>query len=236
MLSKFETIIDLAKERKGSQKKLQQLLVTPKTNIQLEQVPDDRYFSTMTRCVNNAGFNWSVVAKKWPQFEEAFYGFDLDKLKDLSDGEWRDYTEDSRVVRSWQKISATRDNTFLMLDIHREYGGFGKFLANWSPHRQVELHKHLKKYGTRLGGMTAQYFLRWTGYDAFILSPDVVRGLQENGLDISDNPTSQKDTRRIQETFNIWHEETNLPYCQISQILAFATGQNYSSERIQEHQ
>lgn len=234
-MKKFSTIRSRAAKRKGGAAKLNDLL-PPVTSVRkLRATSDDRFLAMMTRCINNAGFNWSVIEKKWPQFEEAFLGFDLDQLSMLSPEQWEAYTQDTRVVRNWQKISAVRDNVRFILDVSQQHGSFGKFIAGWPCSDQVGLLKYLKVNGKRLGGNTGQYFLRFVGKDSFILSRDVVTALQEAGVDINDQPTSQRDLKRAQEAFNQWHEETSLPYTHLSRIAAFSAGPDYPRSQILQH-
>ena len=75
--------------------------------------------------------------------------------------------------------------------------------------------------------MTGQRFLRNMGKDCFILTGDVIACLQNLGLDIKDNPASQRELKLIQETFNQWHKESNLPYAHMSRICACSIGENY---------
>ena len=44
---------------------------------------DDAYFENMTRCVFQAGLTWKLIADRWPNFEEAFKGFDIDVVADF---------------------------------------------------------------------------------------------------------------------------------------------------------
>lgn len=190
----------------------------------LRALGDDRYLSMMTRVINQAGFSWKVIERKWPQFEEAFLGFDTFKLSLLSPEQWEAYTSDRRVVRNWQKIKAVQDNLFFVREISRQHGSFGNFIAAWPESDQVGLLEVLKKQGSRLGGNSGQYFLRFVGKDSFILSRDVVATLQGAGVEIADQPTSKRDRLRAQEAFNRWHVETGLPYTHLSRIAACSAG------------
>ena len=93
----------------------------------------------------------------------------------------------------------------------------------------------LGKNGSRLGGNTGQYFLRWIGWDGFIISTDMAAALRDAGLDIADTPTSRKDLQKIQDQVNAWVSETGLPRKHISRILAMSTGINHSAEDIREY-
>jgi hypothetical protein len=88
----------------------------------------------------------------------------------------------------------------------------------------------LKKEGSRLGGQTCQYFIRFIGKDGFITSSDVITALIANGIDISEKPTSQRDLKKIQDAFNHWHQETGLAMTDISRILSFTVGDNVPGE------
>ena len=94
---------------------------------------------------------------------------------------------------------------------------------------------YLGKHGSRLGGNTGQYLLRWLGWDTFILSPDMVLALRDAGLEIAGTPTSMRDLARIQMQLNQWHDNTGLPYAHLSRILAMSIGENRSPETLREH-
>ena len=225
-LTDFQTIFARAEERKGSSS-LAALLRTPTSQAELTSIPEDRYLSAMTRCINRAGFSWKVIDQKWPEFEEAFFGFKVDTLALLSDEQWEAYLDDRRVVRSGQKIKALRDNVSFLYDLRFTNKGIANLIANWPCDDQVGLMKLLKKRGSRLGGNTGQYFLRMMGKDSFVLSRDVILALQSAGLDIKSEPSSQRELALIQAAFNIWHQQSKLPYTHISQICAFSNGDNY---------
>lgn len=226
-MDEFKLIHTRASDRKGGDAALQQLLPTTLAPETLAQLPDSYFLAEMTRSIFRSGFVWRVINNKWPDFETAFHQFDLGLLMGLSEEQWTDYLQDSRIVRHRAKIMAVRSNVWFMHDTLIEYGSFGAFLAEWPTSELVELFIHLKKKGARLGGNTGQYFLQNVGKDSFALTKDVVMALKLAGLDIHDNPSSQKDLRKIQSTFNQWHLETSLPYRQLSMILAYSVGENH---------
>lgn len=224
---KFDQIRKRAEKRKGGSEGLKKLLPKTASKKKLTAIGDDRYLAAMTKCINQAGFNWKVIENKWPEFEEAFFGFDLRKLGLLSAEQWEAYTSDRRVVRNWQKIGALRENVFFVQEEARRHGSFGKFLVDWPASDQIGLMAYMKKHGSRLGGRSALWFLRRMEKDCFILSRDVVVALKSVGLDIAENPSSQRDLKKVQAQFNQWHEETGLPFSHISRIAACSVGENY---------
>jgi 3-methyladenine DNA glycosylase Tag len=228
----FEKIKARAAARKGDDTVLQSLLGPVPDNAALTWSPDDRVLSMMAMRIFSAGFVWRVIREKWPGFEEAFLEFEPKRLLFQPDDYWHDLTADRRIVRNPQKIRAVRDNAAFVTRVAAEHGSFGKFLAGWPRNDQIGLMGFLGKNGTRLGGNTGQYFLRWAGWDAFILSPDVVLALRDAGLDIADAPTSRKDLSTIQDQMNRWAGETGLPYAHLSRILAMSIGENRSLEAL----
>ncbi len=225
-MKKFKLIHDAAKKRKGGDKELKKLLTAPTKLSSLKRITDDRYLAQITRCVFNAGFHWRVISSKWDGFEEAFHGFDLGALLTKAPEEWEAYLEDTRVIRNWQKIQTVFHNAAMVDEISEEHGSFGKFFADWPVSDQVGLMKYLHKNGSRLGGKTAQWFIRFTGKDSFMLTGDVVTALIASGLDINENASSQRDQKKIQEAFNHWHDETGLPYTHLSKLLSYSVGDN----------
>jgi len=228
----FKTIRARAAKRKGGEAALAALLGKVPDQKTLARLRDDRVLAEMTKRIFSAGFVWSVIENKWPGFEAAFLKFEPGRLMLQPDEFWDALTADKRIVRNPQKIAAVRDNARFVADIAREHGTFGKFLAGWPAGDQAGLLELLAKQGARLGGRTGQYFLRFIGKDCFVTSNDVVACLRDAGLDIAPSPTSKKDLRKIQETFNGWAKETGLPLTHLSRICAMSIGENYDAETL----
>jgi 3-methyladenine DNA glycosylase Tag len=228
----FKTVRARAAKRKGGDAALAALLPKVANAKALAKIGDDRMLAEMAKRIFSAGFVWSVIETKWPGFEQAFLGFEPKRLLAKPDEFWEALTGDKRIVRNPQKIMAVRENARFLADIAREHGSFGKFLAEWPVTDQVGLLDLLGKRGARLGGRTGQYFLRFIGRDGFVISSDVVACLRDAGLDISENPTSKKDLKKIQDQFNTWAKETGLPYTHLSRICAMSIGENYDAETL----
>ncbi|MER9971244.1 DNA-3-methyladenine glycosylase I [Mesorhizobium sp. M0060] len=231
----FAKIRARAAKRKGGEAALASLLGSMPDNAAVAKIADDRILSTMAERVFAAGFVWRVIEQKWPGFEEAFLGFEPRRLLFQPDDFWHDLTADKRIVRNPQKIKSVRDNAAFVERVSKEHGSFGKFLANWPADDQIGLMAYLGKHGSRLGGNTGQYFLRWLEWDAFIVSADMAASLRDAGLDIAQRPTSKKDLGKIQAQINTWVGETGLPRRHISRILAMSIGENHSPEALREY-
>jgi 3-methyladenine DNA glycosylase Tag len=230
----FATIRARAESRKGGPEALMALLPHDPEPGVLARVGDDRVLAAMAKRIFSAGFVWSVIETKWPGFEEAFVGFDPNRLLFEPDEFWERLVADTRIVRNPQKIMAVRANAQFVLDVSREHGGFGAFLEAWPREDQIGLMALLAARGSRLGGATAQYFLRFIGFDSFITSLDVIACLRDADLDIAQTPTSKKDLAKIQAQFNTWRAESGLSATQIARICAMSIGENYSTEILRE--
>jgi 3-methyladenine DNA glycosylase Tag len=226
-MTAFSVIRARAEARKGGPEMLARLLPPPPVKAALAALGDDRVLAEMTTRVFSAGFAWSVIAAKWPGFEAAFLGFDPAALAFQPDEFWEGLASDTRIVRNGAKIMATRHNAVFVRDVSREHGGFGRFLADWPSSNQTGLLDVLVKRGSRLGGATGQMFLRFVGWDGFVLSRDVIACLHEAGLDIAEEPKSKGDLAKVQAQFNAWAEESGLPYLHLSRICAMSAGPNY---------
>ena len=227
----FKRIQERAAKRKGGDKVLASLMPKKPNNKALAKLTDDRVLSDMAARIFSAGFVWDVIDKKWPGFEEAFLGFNPKRLLFQPAEYWEKLASDTRIVRHPGKIKAVRENAKFVLEIAAEHGSFGKFLAKWPADDQVGLLDFLGKRGTRLGGFSGQYFLRFLGWDAFVLSGDVLLCLRDSGVPIGSG-TSKKDLKAAQAQFNAWAKESGLPITHISRTCALSIGTNHDVARL----
>ncbi|HKJ05516.1 MAG TPA: DNA-3-methyladenine glycosylase I [Geopsychrobacteraceae bacterium] len=221
-MSEFDKIYQRAVSRKGGEAALKKLLpATIKSSAELKNIPDDRYLSGITKAIFKAGFVWKVIDNKWPGFEDAFWGFDIGRCSFMSPEEEDHLCQDVRIVRNRQKILTVPHNAVMINEIAKQHGSFGSFIADWPGDDFVGLLDYLGKHGSRLSGMTCQYFLRFIGKDGFILSRDGIFALIEAG--IIQKPSISKAARhKIQRTYNLWQQQTGLSMAEISRILAFS--------------
>ena len=214
----FQKIYDRAIDQKGEQA-LSALLPAPKQAGELLSTTDADYLAEMAKCIFRSGFVWKIVENKWPNFETVFKSFNPRVVANFSDEQLEIISQDASIIRHAAKIKATRDNAIFVMDIARTHQSFGQFLTEWPEDDLVGLLMYLKKTGSRLGGHTGQYFLRFVGKDTFIFSKDVVRVLVSEGI-IDKEPVSKSGLMAVQAAFNGWREETGLAYCQLSRIMA----------------
>ncbi len=216
----FDEIFTLAADRHGGPNALNEKLSKPKSLAELAAMPDDRWLSIITKTVFQAGFNWKVIENKWDGFETAFDGFDVGRCAFMDDDKFDSLLQDTRIVRNGTKIAAVRDNAAFLLEL-REEGGAGQVLGGWPSTDYVGLLAMLGQRGSRLGGASAQYAMRFAGRDSFILSRDVTARLIAEGV-VDKAPTSKKAMAAVQQAFNTWMDQSGRSLTEISRVLAMS--------------
>jgi len=202
---------------------LEALLPQVKTADQLRTISDDRMLSEMSRRVFRAGLRHSVVDGKWPAFEQAFWGFDPQKVALMNDEQLEKLMQNVAIIRHWGKIKSVRANALMVTDLAAKHGSFANMIADWPEQEITELWALLKKQGQQLGGRSGAYFLRQTGKDTFLLTDDVIAALKAQGV-IDKAPTAKRDLKKVQDAFNQWQQESGRPMAQISRLLSYTVG------------
>jgi 3-methyladenine DNA glycosylase Tag len=221
MMQTFEEIFDIAANRKGGANDVAKLLTKPSSNAELEKIDNDRWLACMSKCIFQAGFNWKVVESMWPGFEIAFDGFDTGHCAMLNDEDFDRLVSDKSIVRHGTKIRSVQENAIFINELAKEHGSAAKAFVGWPSDDYVGLLAMIKKRGSRLGGNTDQYFLRFMGVDGFILSRDVTaRLIAEDVIDKA--PTSKKAHSAVQHAFNTWRQQSGRSLTEISRVLAMS--------------
>jgi 3-methyladenine DNA glycosylase Tag len=223
-VKRFKKIHERACERQGGEATIRKLMPAVSGPGVLAKTGDDRWLAEMTRCIFQAGFVWRVVNQKWDDFEDVFFGFPPERIVMLSPDQLDRFARNPKIIRNRQKVLTVQHNARCILDVAQEAGSFGRFVSAWPGDDLIGLFDLLKKRGARLGGMTGQRVLRNMGKDTFIVTGDVTKCLRREGLDISTSPSSKREYRLIQQTFNDWHAESGLPYSHLSRIAALSIG------------
>lgn len=216
----FHWILERAESLKGA--KFKPLLPQPLSANELMARDDAFYLSLVGLRIFRAGLKHSVVDEKWPMFEQVFKGFQPAYVAALSDEALEQHMLQPGLIKHWGKMKALRTNAAWLLELRREQGGFGEYIANWPVTDIVSLWLEMKKKGAQLGGRSAQAVLRMAGKDTFMLSQDVMVQLRAQGIvDRVEDSTAKRDLLAIQEAFNVWHEQSGWPMSHISRMLSF---------------
>ena len=222
---KFTHIYARAADRKGGEAELESLLATPLSAQELKEISDDRWLSAFTQKVFQSGMSWKVVRNKWPNFEEVFFGFDIEKMLLMPTEMWERKATDPAIIRHLGKVMTIPENARMIHDAALDHCSFSAMVADWPAEDITGLWRYLKAHGKRLGGNTGPYTLRIMGKDTFILSHDVEAYLRNIGV-IDGGRDTRKSLQATQQAFSEWQQESGRPLCQISQIIAFSQGDN----------
>tara|TARA_R110002096_G_scaffold225587_5_gene414778 strand:+ start:2089 stop:2757 length:669 start_codon:yes stop_codon:yes gene_type:complete len=219
----FDKIRKEAEQAAGGADELAARMPALKTEAELRAIPAAEYFSAMSFRIFSTGLNQTMVRNKWPAFEEAFHGFEPSRVAFMTEDDIAGLMENTAIIRHLGKIHATHHNALALVEIAKQHGSIGDYIADWPVENIIALWDELKIRFKQLGGNSGPYFLRMMGKDGFILTADVVEAL--NRLKIASGKlTSKTDRATVQAAFNDWHEETGLPHAHLSRILSIWKG------------
>ena len=80
---------------------------------------DNGYFEELTKAIFRAGFSWRVIREKWPAFQTAFNGFNLETVASYGQEDIDRLFNDASIVRNRRKILGAIDNAARMLELDR---------------------------------------------------------------------------------------------------------------------
>ena len=220
-MKSFETIYKKAIQRCDGEQAVEELLPKPRTVKQLKKLTDADCLSNMSRRIFQAGLSRKVIDNKWPGFLEIFHDFDIQFNRMMSDDALAALMDEKRIVRHWGKIQSVRHNAQMIDEFNEERGGFVKMLAEWPSDNIVEFWHLLKKEFKQLGGVSGPYFLRRVKKDTFVLTGDVIKALHYWGA-VDETPKNKKQLRHVQDCMNEWQQQSDMPFCQVSMILALS--------------
>lgn len=237
MTEKFDHIYQRAVARKGGSTALElllgqkivgkKLLTDNAAQENVAALTDDRILSAFTKQIFKSGFVWRVVENKWPDFEESFFNFNIEKILMMPEEMLEQKAADPKIIRNYNKVKTIQTNAQMIFNHHIEHKtSFAQFIADWPSSDIIGLWAYLKQHGQRLGGNTGPYALRLLGKDTFILSSDVEGYLRAQKI-IDGGLQSKKSLTAIQAYFNQLQQESGYSLTQLSRLIAFASGDNY---------
>ena len=123
---------------------------------------DDGYFEMMTRALMQAGLNWSMIEKKWPNFRKAFANFSIPKVAGFGEGDVKTLMKDVSIVRNEKKIRSVIANAAELKRVTKEFGSFQGYLDSFRGDEEG-LIADLQKRFRHLGESSSRVFLYMVG-------------------------------------------------------------------------
>ena len=162
-MKNYRQLEEYCLNRFGSRAALEAHLPSPRGADALRALGDDRYLSTLALRVFRAGLKHSLVDAKWPAFEQAFFGFDPDKVVLMGAEHIERLMQDKRLIRHLGKLRSVPRNAQMVIDIRTEHGSMGQLIADWPVTDITGLWRLLQRQGNQLGGLSSPRFLRMVG-------------------------------------------------------------------------
>lgn len=126
---------------------------------------DAGYFAKISQAVFQSGFSWTVIRNKWPNFERAFAGFDVDQVAVFDAHDVERLLEDRSIVRNGRKIEATIANARVCQELIREHGSLAGYLRSMDGMSYADRSRKLSKTFKFIGPMGAYFFFYSVGED-----------------------------------------------------------------------
>ena len=90
---------------------------------------DDRHLFEMLILEGaQAGLSWSTILKKRNSYQQAYYGFDPERVARFTKKSVERLLGNSGIVRNRLKVEASIQNAKAYLEIQEEYGSFSEFI------------------------------------------------------------------------------------------------------------
>jgi 3-methyladenine DNA glycosylase Tag len=130
-------------------------------------VPDNDagYLEKITQAVFQSGFSWRVIRQKWPNFQTAFAGFDVDKVAAFTNEDVERLVEDKGIVRNGRKIQATIENARACQRLIAQHGSMHAYLRSLDGQDYYARAKTFNKQFKFMGAMGAYFFFWSVGED-----------------------------------------------------------------------
>lgn len=225
-LEDIKDIYQRAAQRKGGVSQLDRLLGIAGDNQYVANVADHRILSEFTKKIFQSGFVWRVVENKWPNFEDSFFNFNIEKVLMMPEEMMERKASDPKIIRNYNKVKTIKANAQMIFEEQQNGHTFGQFVAQWPSNNIIGLWAHLKKQGQRLGGNTGPYALRAMGKDTFLITRDIEAYFRAHDL-VTGGIQTKSSLQSIQDTFNHWQQQSDFSLAQLSRLVAYATGDNH---------
>lgn len=225
-LEDIKDIYQRAAQRKGGKSQLDRLLGVADDNHYVANLADDRILSELTKKIFQSGFVWRVVENKWPNFEDSFFNFNIEKILMMPEEMMERKASDPKIIRNYNKVKTIKANAQMIFEEQQNGHTFGQFIAQWPSENIIGLWAHLKKQGQRLGGNTGPYALRAMGKDTFLITRDIEAYFRAHDL-VTGGIQTKSSLQSIQNAFNHWQQQSDYSLAQLSRLVAYATGDNH---------
>jgi DNA-3-methyladenine glycosylase I len=125
---------------------------------------DDALFERLILEINQAGLSWLTILKKREAFQQAYRGFEIERVARFGARDRSRLLADLGIIRNRLKIDAAIDNARRIRELQREHGSFKAWLDDQHPLPKNDWVRLFKKTFRFTGGEIVGEFLMSTGY------------------------------------------------------------------------
>ena len=101
---------------------------------------DGTHFEFLVLESAQAGLSWMTILRKREHYQQAYYGFDPQRVAEMGPTEVEGLLANPGIVRNRRKIEASINNAMRFLEIQREVGSFAAYLWRCVADRPVTNH------------------------------------------------------------------------------------------------
>ncbi len=148
-MEKFDQIYQRACQRKGGIDQLEARLSDSLSYEEIASIDEAQWLSAFSMKVFQCGISWSLVRKKWPDFDELFFNFNIEPLLMLSDEHWDNKASNPKIIRHHAKVMTIKHNADMIYQARFEHGSFGELAAKLASQDITQLWRYLKSHGKR---------------------------------------------------------------------------------------
>ena len=135
---------------------------------------DAGFLDAAARIIFMGGLNRQVVETKWPGFLDAFHGFDVETVAEMTPEDVEALAGDDRLIRYKAKLAAVVKNAGIMASVADEHGSFGAFVDALVEDQGVDgAAKALAKRFSYISEDGARHWLYATGTDIGAVSDKI---------------------------------------------------------------
>jgi DNA-3-methyladenine glycosylase I len=121
-------------------------------------------FERLALEINQAGLSWLTVLKKRAAFQQAFHGFDIDRVAAFDARDVKRLMGDAGIIRNRLKIEAVIENARRLQTIRANYGSFAAWLDAHHPRSKEQWVQLFRDTFRFTGGEIVNEFLMSLGY------------------------------------------------------------------------
>lgn len=129
-------------------------------------------FERLVLEINQAGLSWLTVLKKRAAFQDAFHGFDVDRVAGYAEADRARLLADARIIRNRLKVNAAIENARRIQQLRASHGGFAVWLDAHHPRDKSGWVTLFKATFLFTGGEIVGEFLMSLGYLPGAHDPD----------------------------------------------------------------